>query len=63
MTTVAGGVIVWESPDVSIAELPIAIDREKVAEFCRARGICRLSLFEFIEAAVRREPVPIYERA
>ena len=102
---------------VSIAELPIEIDREKVAEFCRARGIRRLSLFgsvlrddfdlqrsdvdvlaefepgalegvgfryfgygealsailgrkvdfcsrlnKFIEAQVRREAVPIYER-
>jgi uncharacterized protein len=27
------------------AELPIQIDREKIAEFCRARGIRRLSLF------------------
>ena len=30
---------------VSIAELPIQIDREKIAEFCRARGIRKLSLF------------------
>jgi hypothetical protein len=30
---------------MSIAELPIVIDREKVAEFCRARGIRKLSLF------------------
>ena len=30
---------------VSIAQLPIEIDREKVAEFCRARGIRKLSLF------------------
>ena len=30
---------------MSIAELPITIDREKIAEFCRARGIRRLSLF------------------
>jgi len=30
---------------MSIAELPIQIDREKVAEFCRARGIRKLSLF------------------
>ena len=29
---------------MSIAELPIRIDREKIAEFCRARGIRRLSL-------------------
>ena len=30
---------------MSIAELPIAIDREKIAAFCRERGILRLSLF------------------
>lgn len=30
---------------MSVAELPIEIDREKIAEFCRARGIRRLSLF------------------
>jgi len=30
---------------MSLAELPIKIDREKIAEFCRARGIRRLSLF------------------
>jgi uncharacterized protein len=30
---------------MSVAELPIQIDREKVAEFCRARGIRKLSLF------------------
>lgn len=30
---------------MSIAELPITIDREKIAEFCRARGIRKLSLF------------------
>ncbi|MGD0413152.1 MAG: nucleotidyltransferase domain-containing protein [Verrucomicrobiota bacterium] len=27
------------------AALPIAIDRERIAEFCRARGIRKLSLF------------------
>ena len=103
---------------MSIAELPIKIDRERIAEFCRARGIRRLSLFgsvlredfdpvrsdvdvlaefepgalkgvgfryfgygeelaailghqvdfcsrlsKFIEETVRREAVPIYERA
>lgn len=103
---------------MSVAELPIQIDREKVAEFCRARGIRKLSLFgsalrddfdpqrsdvdvlaefapgaldgvglryfgygeelaailgykvdfcsrlnQYIEAAVRREAVPIYEQA
>ena len=30
---------------MSAAELPIPIDREQVARFCRARGIRRLSLF------------------
>lgn len=30
---------------MNIATLPIQIDREKIAEFCRARGIRRLSLF------------------
>ncbi len=30
---------------MSIAELPIRIDRERVAEFCQARGIRKLSLF------------------
>lgn len=30
---------------MSVAELPIQIDREKIAEFCRARGIARLELF------------------
>ena len=30
---------------MSIAELPIQINREKIAEFCRARGIRRLKLF------------------
>jgi hypothetical protein len=30
---------------MSIAELPIPIDHEKIAEFCRARGIRKLSLF------------------
>jgi uncharacterized protein len=30
---------------VPITELPIPLDREKVAEFCRARGIRKLSLF------------------
>ena len=32
-------------PGMSIAELPIKIDLEKVTAFCRARGIRRLSLF------------------
>ncbi len=30
---------------MSVAELPIKIDREQVAHFCRERGIRRLSLF------------------
>ena len=30
---------------MSVAELPIQIDREKIAMFCRARGIRKLSLF------------------
>ena len=30
---------------MSIAELPIAIDHDALAAFCRARGIRRLSLF------------------
>jgi uncharacterized protein len=30
---------------MSVAELPIRIDRGKIADFCRARGIRKLSLF------------------
>jgi predicted nucleotidyltransferase len=30
---------------MSVADLPIAIDREKLADFCRGRGIRKLSLF------------------
>ena len=30
---------------MSVAELPIRIDREKIEGFCRARGIRKLSLF------------------
>ena len=30
---------------MSVADLPIRIDRDKIAEFCRARGIRKLSLF------------------
>jgi len=30
---------------MTVAELPIKIDREKIAEFCRAKGIRKLSLF------------------
>ena len=30
---------------MTVAELPVRLDREEIAEFCRARGIRRLSLF------------------
>ena len=30
---------------MSVAELPIQIDREQIARFCRERGIRKLSLF------------------
>ena len=30
---------------MSVAELPVRLDLEKIADFCRARGIGRLSLF------------------
>ncbi len=30
---------------MSVAELPIRVDREKIAQFCRGRGIRKLSLF------------------
>ena len=30
---------------MSVAELPIKIDRERIAEFCSARGIRKLSVF------------------
>ncbi len=30
---------------MSVAELHVRLDREKIAEFCRTRGIRRLSLF------------------
>ena len=33
------------SDRMSVAELPIALDREAVAAFCRERGIRKLSLF------------------
>lgn len=103
---------------MNVAELPVRLDHARIAEFCRARGICRLSLFgsvlrddfdpersdvdvlaefepgalqgvgfryfgygeelakilgrkvdfcsrlnPFIEVVVRREAIPIYERA
>ncbi len=31
--------------DLTLAELPIPINRDEIAEFCRARGIRKLSLF------------------
>jgi predicted nucleotidyltransferase len=30
---------------MSIAELPIAIDDDRIDKFCRDRGICKLSVF------------------
>jgi len=33
---------------VSVAELPFKIDRAKIAAFCRARGIRRLSVFSSV---------------
>ncbi len=30
---------------MSVAELPIQIDRERIARFCKERGIRKLSLF------------------
>jgi len=42
---VADQAIFEHNSRVSIAELPIRIDREKIAKFCRARGIRRLRLF------------------
>jgi hypothetical protein len=37
---------------MSVAELPIHLDLEKIAAFCRARGIRKLSLFRRICARV-----------
>ena len=34
-----------EDTGMSVAELPIQIDRERIARFCRERGIRKLSLF------------------
>ena len=39
------GVVCVMMNAMSRSELPIQIDREKIAEFCRARGIRKLSLF------------------
>ena len=41
---------------MTVAELPIQIDREKIAEFCRARGIRKLSLFGSVLRDWRRRP-------
>lgn len=30
---------------MNVIELPIAVDRERIADFCRERGIRKLSLF------------------
>jgi uncharacterized protein len=43
--SIAGKAEMREGRRVSIAELPIQIDRVKIAEFCRERGIRKLSLF------------------
>lgn len=32
-------------PSMTIAEIPLQIDRDKIAKFCRAHGIRRLSVF------------------
>ncbi|MGA2656162.1 MAG: hypothetical protein ABSH34_01455 [Verrucomicrobiota bacterium] len=40
---------------MSVAELPITIDREKIAAFCRERRIRRLNLFEEILKEVDRD--------
>ena len=45
MSRIAGAGKVREDRGMSIAELPIQIDRGKIAEFCRARAIRKLSLF------------------
>jgi uncharacterized protein len=37
--------VLRDSCDMNIATLPIEIDREKIARFCRAHGIRKLSLF------------------
>jgi len=38
-------VIYGQNGSVSVTELPVVIDRDKIAVFCRARGIRKLSLF------------------
>ncbi len=42
---------------MSVVELPIALDRDKLAAFCRARGIRRRSLF----GSLHRRIVPKIE--
>ena len=36
------------SPVVKTAQLPLDIDRERIAQFCRKRGIRKLILFGFV---------------
>jgi hypothetical protein len=55
---IAGAGKMREDRGISIAELPILIDHEKVAEFCRARGIRKLSLFGSSRSLVRRSSEP-----
>lgn len=45
MSRIAGAGKMREDRGMSIAEPPIQIDREKTAEFCRARAIRKLSRF------------------
>jgi predicted nucleotidyltransferase len=45
MSRIAGAGKMREDSGMSLAELPIQIDREKTAEFCRARAIGNLSRF------------------
>jgi len=42
---IAQNKILRDHKGMSDAELPIPLDREKIAAFCRARGIRKLSLF------------------
>jgi len=45
ISAVAGFLHFSDYFSVSIAELPIQIDRDQIAHFCRERGIRKLSLF------------------
>lgn len=42
---IAGSCCMSNDKLMSIAELPIKLDHEQIAKFCRARGIRKLSLF------------------